>query len=229
LTLSAPPTPGNSIVKRPDNGGLFSLGEVFRKKGYEALYLYGGYAYFDKHGRVFFSGNGYTVIDRTALKPDEISFENILGAWPMRTVQAGDCGTRQALHGAQTFLRAHHDRFESPPLRLPGRTHRHSHRHPRGRGEVHRFRDRAVHRQGARQALVRPDAFRHRRGPYTQGAAAGPSCRSRTTISPSSSTRPRQVPPRRVDTIASQIDVGPYDPRDASLQLRSLFFGHDTS
>ncbi|TMH34188.1 MAG: LTA synthase family protein, partial [Betaproteobacteria bacterium] len=78
LTLSTPPIPGHSIVKRPDNDRLFSLGEVFRQKGYEPLYLYGGYAYFDNM-EAFFSGNGYTVIDRTALKPEGITYENIWG------------------------------------------------------------------------------------------------------------------------------------------------------
>jgi phosphoglycerol transferase MdoB-like AlkP superfamily enzyme len=47
LTLSVPPTPGHSIVKRPDNAHLFTVGEVFKQSGYEPLYLYGGYGYFD--------------------------------------------------------------------------------------------------------------------------------------------------------------------------------------
>jgi hypothetical protein len=34
LTLSLPPTPGQSIVKRPRNARLFSLGQIFRSKGY---------------------------------------------------------------------------------------------------------------------------------------------------------------------------------------------------
>jgi len=46
-------------VKRPDNDALFTLGEVFREKGYEPLFLYGGYGYFDNMN-AFFSGNGYT-------------------------------------------------------------------------------------------------------------------------------------------------------------------------
>ena len=31
LTLSVPPTPGHSIVKRPDNANLFTVGEVFKE------------------------------------------------------------------------------------------------------------------------------------------------------------------------------------------------------
>ncbi|WP_315821306.1 LTA synthase family protein [Paraflavitalea speifideaquila] len=44
LSLSIPPTPGQSIVKRPDNGGMFSLGSVLRSKGYTTQYIYGGIA-----------------------------------------------------------------------------------------------------------------------------------------------------------------------------------------
>ena len=78
LSLSIPPTPGQSIVKRPDNGGLFSLGSVFRSKGYTTQYIYGGYSYFDNM-QTFFGGNGYTVIDRSAIKPENVHYQNIWG------------------------------------------------------------------------------------------------------------------------------------------------------
>ncbi len=50
LSLCTPPTPGQSIVRRPHNEGLFSLGSVFRQKGYETKFIYGGYGYFEQHG-----------------------------------------------------------------------------------------------------------------------------------------------------------------------------------
>lgn len=78
LSLSIPPTPGQSIVKRLDNQDLFSLGHVFRQKGYESLYLYGGYGYFDNMN-AFFSANSYKVVDRSALEDKDIHFENIWG------------------------------------------------------------------------------------------------------------------------------------------------------
>jgi phosphoglycerol transferase MdoB-like AlkP superfamily enzyme len=78
LSLSIPPTPGQSIVKRPDNENMFSLGSVFRSKGYITQYLYGGYGYFDNMN-AFFSGNHYDVIDRNALRPDQIHYANIWG------------------------------------------------------------------------------------------------------------------------------------------------------
>jgi phosphoglycerol transferase MdoB-like AlkP superfamily enzyme len=78
LSLSIPPTPGQSIVKRPDNENMFSLGAVFKSKGYITQYLYGGYGYFDNMN-TFFSGNHYDVIDRNALRPDQIHYANIWG------------------------------------------------------------------------------------------------------------------------------------------------------
>ena len=78
LSLSIPPPPGQSIVKRPGNENLFSLGSVFKDKGYTTQYIYGGYGYFDNMN-YFFAHNGYEVVDRTALKADEIHYANIWG------------------------------------------------------------------------------------------------------------------------------------------------------
>jgi phosphoglycerol transferase MdoB-like AlkP superfamily enzyme len=78
LSLAIAPTPGQSIVKRPNNDSLFSLGSVFKSKGYITQYLYGGYSYFDNM-KTFFGGNGYDVIDRSALQANEITFANIWG------------------------------------------------------------------------------------------------------------------------------------------------------
>ncbi|MBL0745258.1 LTA synthase family protein [Chryseolinea lacunae] len=78
LSLCVPPTPGQSIVRRPHNENLFSLGKVFEEKGYESKYIYGGYGYFDNMN-YFFANNGYTVVDRSELADTEIDYENIWG------------------------------------------------------------------------------------------------------------------------------------------------------
>ncbi|WP_329804846.1 LTA synthase family protein [Flavobacterium facile] len=78
VTLSLPPTPGESVVKRKDNKNKFSIGSVFNSKGYTSKFLYGGDAYFDNM-QDFFGGNGYDIIDKSSLKPNEISFSNIWG------------------------------------------------------------------------------------------------------------------------------------------------------
>ena len=78
VTLSLPPTPGESVVKRKDNKDKFSIGSVFNSKGYTSKFLYGGDAYFDNM-QDFFQGNGYDIVDKSSLKPNEISFSNIWG------------------------------------------------------------------------------------------------------------------------------------------------------
>ncbi len=78
LSLCIPPTPGQSIVRRPHNENLFSLGQVFSDKGYESKYIYGGYGYFDNMG-YFFSNNGYEVDDRSKIADEDIDYENIWG------------------------------------------------------------------------------------------------------------------------------------------------------
>lgn len=92
ITLSIPPTPGRSIVKRKNNLGLFTIGEVFREKGYERNFFYGGDGYFDNMN-TYFGGNGFNIVDRgrgflmdksitttrTNIEDDEVTFENAWG------------------------------------------------------------------------------------------------------------------------------------------------------
>lgn len=78
LTLSVPPTPGYSIVKRPNNENLFSVGKVFKDRGYDTKFIYGGYGYFDNMN-YFFSNNNFTVVDRTNFKKEEYNMANIWG------------------------------------------------------------------------------------------------------------------------------------------------------
>ncbi len=78
LTLSVPPTPGRSIVKRPDNANLFSIGTVFRSKGYNTSFFYGGRGYFDNMN-AFFGGNGFSIHDQASADEDSIEFTNAWG------------------------------------------------------------------------------------------------------------------------------------------------------
>lgn len=78
LTLSVPPLPGSSIVRRPENRGLFTIGGPFRENGYATDFIYGGYSYFDNQQEYFLS-NHFLVTDRSDLSKDEITFSNIWG------------------------------------------------------------------------------------------------------------------------------------------------------
>jgi len=80
VTLSIPPTPGRSIVKRIGHEShMFSLGNILKSKAYNTKFIYGGRGYFDNMN-AFFSGNGYGVIDQNSVAKEEVGFSN---AWGM--------------------------------------------------------------------------------------------------------------------------------------------------
>lgn len=74
---SYPPTPGNSIVRRPGGEHIFSLPQLFKDKGYQTSFLYGGRSYFDNLGQ-FAKTNGFgRIVDQSDF--DSISFKTIWG------------------------------------------------------------------------------------------------------------------------------------------------------
>ena len=92
LTLSVPPTPGNSIVRRPKNDNLFSIATILKRRNYHPYFIYGGDGYFDNMNS-FFGGQGFDIVDRNRGNPlsdkikthrynipdNEVSFENAWG------------------------------------------------------------------------------------------------------------------------------------------------------
>jgi phosphoglycerol transferase MdoB-like AlkP superfamily enzyme len=92
ITLSIPPTPGRSIVRREGNDKLFTIGNVFEKKGYTRTFFYGGDSYFDSMN-TYFGNNGFDIVDRKKkhrggkdfptkrinIDDNEVTFENAWG------------------------------------------------------------------------------------------------------------------------------------------------------
>jgi phosphoglycerol transferase MdoB-like AlkP superfamily enzyme len=92
VTLSIPPTPGQSIVKRPNNANLYTVSNVFKSKQYQCNFFYGGDGYFDNMN-AFYGGNGFDIYDRGRgsilsdaikttrhnIEDNEVTFENAWG------------------------------------------------------------------------------------------------------------------------------------------------------
>ena len=91
LSLAIPPTPGQSIVRRPDNDDMFTMGSVLKAKGYECNYIYGGNSFFDNMGN-FFSNSSYTVLDKRDI-PD--SLVHLTTAWGVDDEAAFDFTLQQ--------------------------------------------------------------------------------------------------------------------------------------
>lgn len=79
LTLAVPPLPGMSIVRRPGNENLHNIGSIFKAKGYDNKWIYGGFGYFDNMN-YYFENNGFQVVDRKVWEKDEVTFANAWGA-----------------------------------------------------------------------------------------------------------------------------------------------------
>ncbi|SEA78849.1 LTA synthase family protein [Pedobacter hartonius] len=92
LTLSTPPTPGNSIVRRKGNENLNTVGYIFGQQGYHRTFYYGGDGYFDNMNE-YFGSNGFDITDRgrnikmgdsyltkrTIIEDRQVHFENAWG------------------------------------------------------------------------------------------------------------------------------------------------------
>ncbi len=78
ISLSVPPSAGRSIIKKKGNEELASIGYVFKDKGYDTRFIYGGYGYFDNMN-YFFSHNGFDIVDRNDFESAEQHFANAWG------------------------------------------------------------------------------------------------------------------------------------------------------
>ncbi len=83
ITLSVPPTPGRSIVKRVGReSGFASLGQQLNHVGYDSVFVYGGRGYFDNMNAFF--GEMVTRWSIKAVSMKQISISKTPGAWQMK-------------------------------------------------------------------------------------------------------------------------------------------------
>jgi phosphoglycerol transferase MdoB-like AlkP superfamily enzyme len=226
VTLSIPPTPGNSIVKRPDNDRLHTLGEVFADHGYEPLYIYGGYGYFDNMN-AFFGGNGYTVIDRTAIPKEAIHMENIWGVADedLFALALGEIDQR-AVAGKPLFAHvmttSNHRPYTYPEGRIdiPSGT---------GRNGAVKYTDWAIGDfiDRARGKPWFKDTVFVILADHTAAGRGKTDLPVEKFLIPMIVYSPGNIAPQRIDTLASQIDVGPTLLAVLNFSYRSYFFGHD--
>ncbi len=78
LSLSLPPSAGQSLIKRPDLKMRPNVGGILREKGYQTFFFYGGKSYFDNMGP-FFKSLGFEIVDKDDFKPGEIEFSHVWG------------------------------------------------------------------------------------------------------------------------------------------------------
>jgi phosphoglycerol transferase MdoB-like AlkP superfamily enzyme len=226
LALSIPPTPGQAVLKRQNNKGFQTVGGVLKEQGYEPLFLYGGYSYFDNM-RDFFAGNGYTVVDRSALAKSDISHETIWGVADedLFKLVARELDTRTAA-GKKVFAHvmttSNHRPFTYPAGRIdiPSGS---------GRDGAVKYSDWAIG-DFMQQAAGRPwfkDTIFVFIADHTSHARGRTDLPPENYLIPLIVYAPSMLQPRRIDSVASQIDVGPTILALLNVSYTSRFFGQD--
>jgi phosphoglycerol transferase MdoB-like AlkP superfamily enzyme len=226
ITLSVPPTPGRSIVKRPKNENMFSLGFIMKSRGYETKFIYGGYGYFDNMN-YFFSHNGFDTIDRIDFSKNEITFEN---AW-------GVCDEDLFSKSIKEFNKSYNS--HSPFLSLIMTTSNHRpYTYPEGRIDIpsHSGRNGAVKyadfaigkflRDAKREPWFKDTIFVIV-ADHCANSAGKTSLPVRKYRIPLLIYSPAHIAPQRIDTMVSQIDITPTILGLLNFTYRSKFFGKD--
>ncbi|MEY4271436.1 MAG: hypothetical protein RL250_302, partial [Verrucomicrobiota bacterium] len=110
LTLSIPPIPGQSVLRRKGCENLSTLGSAFAAQGYDTAFIYGGDGFFDNMS-YFFGSNGYRIVDQpAALKAGrQVTFGNAWGAcdedafaWSMAEADAAHAAGKPFHHFIMT-------------------------------------------------------------------------------------------------------------------------------
>jgi phosphoglycerol transferase MdoB-like AlkP superfamily enzyme len=225
LTLSIPPTPGQSVIHRPHNEDLFSLGSLLRDKGYDSKFIYGGYGYFDNMN-YFFSHNGFEIVDRNSYAKDESAFGNVWGvADEYSFLRAGREADKsyQAKKPFYSFIMttSNHRPYTFPAGRVDS---------PSGHYEgAVKYTDYAIAKfiEDSRKKPWFDDTVFIIVADHCAGSAGKSDLPLERYHIPLFIYSPKHVKAQQLDTIASQIDVAPTLMGIMSSSYTSRFFGKD--
>ena len=227
ITLSLPPTPGRSVVKRVGReSGYASLGRQFRVQGYDPVFLYGGRGYFDNMN-AFFSGNGYRIVDQAALPKAEMEFEN---AWGMSDEdlyrQAVKLADAEHAAGKPFFLQLMTTSNHRPYTYPEGRIDIPS---GEGRAGAVKYTDYAIGRflEAARQKPWFDQTVFVFVADHNAGSAGQQDLPVENYRIPLFIHAPALIEPRRIDRLASQIDIAPTLLGLLGFDYTSTFYGRD--
>ncbi|AIG02375.1 MULTISPECIES: LTA synthase family protein [Pseudomonas] len=227
ITLSIPPTPGRSIVKRVGReSGFASLGQQLNHVGYDSVFVYGGRGYFDNMN-AFFSGNGYRVVDQSSVDEAEIQFKN---AWGMadedlyqQTLKLADQNfAKQTPFLLQLMTTSNHRPYTYPEGRIDIAS-------GDGRDGAVKYTDYAIGRflEAARKKAWFDDTIFVFVADHTAGSAGKEDLPIRNYQIPLFIYAPKLIPAREEGQLASQIDLAPTLLGLLNLNYESTFFGRN--
>lgn len=227
VMLSVPPTPGRSIVKRPHNENLHSIGSVFAERGYDNKFIYGGHGYFDNMN-YFFGNNGFTIVDRKNFTDSEVTSETSWGVCDqnlldrvLKESDASYAGSKKFFSFVMTTSNHRPFTFPDSKINIPAKT---THRN-RKRGVA--YADQAVGEFMAK-ARTRP-WFKNTLFVFIADHCSSSSGKTDLPLKnyriPLIIYAPDLIAPAEINTLASQIDTGPTIFDLLNWQYESSFVG----
>ncbi len=226
LTMSVPPTPGQSILRRPGSENLFTIGAVLQDRGYETKFLYGGHGYFDNMNG-FFADNGYAIGDQGDMNTEDIHFAN---AWGVADEDLFDFSIKHAdasYAAGKNFFNmvmttSNHRPFTYPDgkIDIPS---------PGGRDGAVKYTDYAIGKL-IEKASAKPwfkDTIFVFVADHTDSVAGRAELDFNKYHIPCIIWAPDFIAPKRIDTLTSQIDVAPTILGLLNTSYRSRFYGTD--
>lgn len=226
ISLSVPPTPGNSIVKRPNNEGLYNISTEFKKRDYDTRFLYGGYGYFDNMN-YFFGNNGFEIVDRSDLTDEEIHFTNAWGVSDedifARAIKEADKSTKNGKPFFNMIMTtSNHRPFTYPEGRIDIPSHS-------GRDGAIKYTDYAIGQlieQAKKHSWFDNTIFVIVADHCASGAGEAELAVQNYHI-PMLFYAPKILKPGKVDILASQIDLAPTLIGVLNFNYQSAFYGRD--
>lgn len=227
LTLSVPPSPGQAVPRRPGNEGLFTLPGLFRQRGYQSVFIYGGDGFFDNMS-YYFSHNGCDIVDAPVKKKEGVKsiFANAWGAsdedsfsWSMAAADKAYAEHKPFYHFVMST--SNHRPFTWPEGRISPKL--------TGVNGGAAYSDYAIGKflEGAKSKPWFKNTVFVIVADHCMRVAGKRELEVKKYHIPMIIWNPELIPPQRVDTLCSQIDLAPTLLGLMKWSYHSRFFGRD--
>jgi phosphoglycerol transferase MdoB-like AlkP superfamily enzyme len=226
LTLSLPPTPGQSIIYRPEGTNLTTTFTPFLQRGYDCAFFYGGNGRFDYMNR-YFATSGCRIMDVNAWQHKDVTFKTSWGACDEdmlnKTIAEAD-----ANHSAGKpfnffcMTTSNHRPFDFPAGRIDLPSHS-------GRNAAVKYADWAIG-NFLEQARQRP-WFKDTLFIFVADHCASSAGKTEIDVTkyhvPAMLYNPLLVPAKKITALCSQVDVMPTVFGLLNWNYDTLSYGHD--
>jgi phosphoglycerol transferase MdoB-like AlkP superfamily enzyme len=226
MSAGLPPLPGESVVRQSNNKNLYTLGSMLRKKSFEPMFVYGGYGYFDNMN-AYFSGNGYSILDRNDFSKENTSFATVWGvADEMLFNEAIKQLDHDTKNGTKRFMHimttSNHRPYTYPDGRIdiPSKT---------GRDGAVKYTDWAINNflQEAKKKPWFDDTLFVIVADHNASVAGKISLPPNKYIIPALLYAPKLLAAKRVENMSSQIDLPPTLLAMLGIKTEGVFFGQN--